>query len=159
LSDILKRLREECTDYVAKNFGAARARDERAWKDAIQHVLGSNSLGGAPATVHDMTDDQVERVVEAFNELTILAAGAVEEPAESSPTAEPAEPGPAGPPTAPLDEDTYTWLRLPPASYQDLSQEQALDQFVAEAHRIVTYWLLNAPGGPRNPADEDGAPG
>lgn len=155
MSDILKRLREECTDYVAENFGAARARDERAWKAAIQHVLGGNSFGGAPGTVHDLTDDQVERVVEAFNELTILAAGAVEEePAQASPTAEPAEP-----PTAPLDEDTYTWLRLPPASYQDLSQEQALDQFVAEAHRIVTYWLLNSPGGPRNPADEDGAPG
>ncbi len=157
MSDILKRLRDECTAYVAENFGPARAHDERAWKAAIGQVLGGHSSGGPPAAVHDLTDDQVERVVEAFNELTLLAAGTVEEPPSTAP--EPSDPEPAeAPTTAALDEDTYTWLRLPPASYEDLSREQALDQFVAEAHRIVTYWLLNAPGGPRNP-DENGALG
>ena len=160
MSDILKRLRDECTAYVAENFGPARAHDERAWKAAIGHVLGGQLSGGPPAAADDLSDEQVERVVEAFNELTLLAAGTVEEPAPSSTTTEPAAPEPAeAPATAALDEDTYTWLRLPPASYEDLSREQALDQFVAEAHRIVTYWLLNAPGGPRNPAEEDGALG
>lgn len=144
MSEILERLREECMVYVAENFGPEHAHDERAWNAAIHHVLGGNSFGGGPTRVDELTDDQVERVVQAFNELTLLAAGPLEEPAE-----------PASP--AALDEDTYTWLRLPSASYEDLSRQQALDQFVAEAHRIVSYWLLTAPGGPRNPGDEDGA--
>ncbi|HEX2063415.1 MAG TPA: hypothetical protein VHE80_03230 [Acidimicrobiales bacterium] len=142
MSEILERLREECLAYVAENFDSSRAHDERAWNAAIHHVLGGNSFGGAPTRVEELNDDQVERVVQAFNELTLLAAGPQDEPAE--PRASPAA----------LDEDTYTWLRLPPASYEDLGQQQALDQFVAEAHRIVSYWLLNAPGGPRNPGDE-----
>ncbi len=155
MSEILKRLREECMAFVAENFGPERAGDEHSWNAAIHHVLGGDSFGGAPTRVEELTDEQVERVVEAFNELTLLAAGPLDQPVEPAGTAavdQPAEPAGA---TA-LDEDTYTWLRLPPASYEDLSKDQALDQFVAEAHRIVSYWLLNAADAPRDSAQEEG---
>ena len=143
MSEILKRLREECMAYVAENFGHARLDDEQAWNAAIQHVLGG-SPGAGPPTVHDLTDEQLERVVEAFNELTLLAAGPLDEVAGDDGT-DPAEGG------------TYSWLRLPSTNHDDLGRDEALDQFVAEAHRIVSYWLVNSPGGPWDPADQDGA--